>query len=1077
MKRIRVSRMFICLIIFQLSYIEYGLFFLNRNEGKTNFEIVNFSSGNISVSQEPSENRINPILKDLSDNASLNEIINVLVESKLNALSTCIKEFERYGKIEKILNYTHFSGFSGIIENDKLKMLLENLPNSIRFIEQNAKTELTLKDSLEQLRIFPYIRNNYSLKGDKYTSVAILDAGMDDSHASLNDKVIYWQDFLSTSYITPTDYIEHGTAVGSIACGRPYNTTDSYGRTIISERYYYHWTTADVPTIPGNYAYPSNAINIKANGTLKIEGNWFAEAGSNINIHSFRIINSSGYIIKEILTENKDQLYTLNYEINETNYDIYSIEHVFNVTSALYTDYGINMTIFVPENNSDIENNYSGVAPYCNIVALRCVEDGLSTTDDVIAAMNWVLNNYDDIQYNITSVVMSFKTIPYSNTVRNLANAMVQAGLIVSCAAGNSYSGNNYAGTITPGCADKVISVGAINYNSTLTAYSSQGGPSRDGYTTKPDIVAPGGVKGDLTYKSRPIYCPDSNDGLYFGEFTPGIYENQDDVIANDTKGVMGTSFAAPFVAGIGQLIIEALGGIDDWNYTEEESLFVKNLLLLTATETYPNYRLMLLPGHPEYSPTLDRGGKDKHEGYGKINPDAAIDAIKNIMMVNSTINSTLYSISSNDETKPYIWARKVYLPRNYYNITLEVPDTADFDLYIYDYQGDQYGDPIIRKKGVNDTLGTDEILIDYAPPKDDYYFIVVKGVNGSGQFNLSLYKSPTYFDKIPPTCHMLLPYNNSFLNGTILLKGNASDIGSGVKNATIVVNTPGRKNPLEFYFLSPGENFNTSWTSKKYDNGLCSIYVIAYDEFNNSATSNITYITIFNDNIPPIIEWLSPPDYASIIGDVEIKAKLTDEHSEVANATIYIKTRSRTYYYFISDIDEIIQYTWGPLISDDGLCIIYIKAYDDKDNLAESDALLVNVINQDSIRNIIIIMLIVILAGIVIVNKNAKKLLANERFMHYFDDLLDFIKKPSRKGLKKLSLSRFSYKKGLVISQINKINQLIKNKQYKKAILFCDYILAKQLNKTRMKDYDQFARILSDIKIDLSNKLENKKE
>ena len=58
----------------------------------------------------------------------------------------------------------------------------------------------------------------------------------------------------------------------------------------------------------------------------------------------------------------------------------------------------------------------------------------------------------------------------------------------------------------------------------------------------------------------------------------------------------------------------------------------------MTATETYPVSR------ESGASPTLDRGGKDVHEGYGRVNVDAAADAILQRYVVGTTVVDSLGS-------------------------------------------------------------------------------------------------------------------------------------------------------------------------------------------------------------------------------------------------------------------------------------------------------------------------------------------------------------------------------------------------------------------------------------------------
>lgn len=103
-------------------------------------------------------------------------------------------------------------------------------------------------------------------------------------------------------------------------------------------------------------------------------------------------------------------------------------------------------------------------------------------------------------------------------------------GIVVCSSMGNYYQRDEPTLT-TPADADSIISIGAVNMNGKIAAFSSNG-PTSDG-RTKPDIVAPGvGVWVAVSKNSS------GNDSTYkYGD---------------------GTSFAAPITAGVCGLILSA---------------------------------------------------------------------------------------------------------------------------------------------------------------------------------------------------------------------------------------------------------------------------------------------------------------------------------------------------------------------------------------------------------------------------------------------------------------------------------------------------------------------------------------
>jgi hypothetical protein len=226
----------------------------------------------------------------------------------------------------------------------------------------------------------------------------------------------------------------------------------------------------------------------------------------------------------------------------------------------------------------------------------------------------------------------------------------------------------------------------------------------------------------------------DSNTNDASGGFT--------DIQANDSAPMQGTSMAAPIVAGAEQIIVQAMGGYTAWNYTRNQALMPKTILLMTATETYPNLREL---SSSSYSPTLDRGGKDVHEGYGRLNLDAGADAVLKTYQIGNTLSDSLGKPPTQSDIsvlgQRLAWARNVQLVVGVqYNFSLNVPSGADYDLYLYNTTGNAYGEPVIVAKSTTAATGGIENIV-YTPSMSGKYYIVVKLArenSGGGQFTLS---------------------------------------------------------------------------------------------------------------------------------------------------------------------------------------------------------------------------------------------------------------------------------------------------------------------------------------------------
>jgi hypothetical protein len=168
----------------------------------------------------------------------------------------------------------------------------------------------------------------------------------------------------------------------------------------------------------------------------------------------------------------------------------------------------------------------------------------------------------------------------------------------------------------------------------------------------------------------------------------------------------------------------------------------------MTATETYPNLREPASTA----SPTLERGDKDIHEGYGRLNLDAAVDAVLKTYEIGVNVTETLGRPPTLSDIsvlgQKLAWARKVQLvPDGKYNFTLTVPEGADLDLYLYNSTGTWYGEPAIVAKSTNATTGGYEQIVLTAPYNGTYYLVVKRATatTGGGTFTLESAFTPNH--------------------------------------------------------------------------------------------------------------------------------------------------------------------------------------------------------------------------------------------------------------------------------------------------------------------------------------------
>ncbi len=129
---------------------------------------------------------------------------------------------------------------------------------------------------------------------------------------------------------------------------------------------------------------------------------------------------------------------------------------------------------------------YKGIAPKARLMDIKVLnKDGSGRLSDVIAGIEYaVMHGADVISMSLGAAV----PCDGLDAASLAADAAVERGVVVVVAAGNLGPSQ---GTITsPGCAKKVITVGAVDKMDNIAPFSSRG-PTLDG-RVKPDIVAPG---------------------------------------------------------------------------------------------------------------------------------------------------------------------------------------------------------------------------------------------------------------------------------------------------------------------------------------------------------------------------------------------------------------------------------------------------------------------------------------------------------------------------------------------------------------------------------------------------------
>ena len=245
-----------------------------------------------------------------------------------------------------------------------------------------------------------------------------------------------------------------------------------------------------------------------------------------------------------------------------------------------------------------------GMAPQAHLVGVKVLDGGGSGSfAGVMAGMQWTIDTMH--QYNTRAASMSLGgpggiewTSSEEDSVNRQANEMVRAGIALFIAAGNTAFSAQIG---TPGSAEDVITVGALDKNTAIAIYSSQG-PTEEGR-----------VKPNIAYMGSDIMSVAANTGDQY-------------------TGMSGTSMATPGAAGVGALMLQANPDLSPFD--------IRNIMQETAT-----YRQCHYMGANEPCPEdlIPKNRQNNVYGHGHVNAlESVIEAAEYQQQWNFDRNITL---------------------------------------------------------------------------------------------------------------------------------------------------------------------------------------------------------------------------------------------------------------------------------------------------------------------------------------------------------------------------------------------------------------------------------------------------
>ncbi len=656
-------------------------------------------------------------------------------------------------------------GFAATVRIDSLKILVSKL--SQLDIDGDGKPdrfEINLDKtyrlynywSSRQMGIRPWVWENLGVNGINVT-VVVIDSGIDGSNSAFAGKIIYWKDYVGDSsgtiHDTPYDDHMHGTHVAGTIAGY-YASFDDQGRLVFN----FGLSDLDWSNAPTGVwlrlAAPYMAYYVNSTGTITLEFMWKSDTTATSTSGTISEVGigfcgnvtynaCSGTIVASTTTPNANTWYTVSYDITSSSqFGWYYVSFKLGQAGGL---------AFIPIIHVPVSHLYTtkipylaGMAPGAMLGGAKVMSfAGTGSTSDIVSAINDVVANRTTYNPPLYIISMSLGG-SYDSALEDAVTNAVNAGIVAVVAAGNDGTGNNYAGTGSPSANPYAITVAAVDAFFNITDYSSQGGPSQDDSSViKPDIAAPGGGNVLMIFSADTTWHDDLSNAVQ----TRGGYEEDidwNDIVNTGTRGhddsigISGTSMATPHVSGAAALVIDALtnhvGLSWDWN-NAGTALLVKNILLMSSVETYP----LIREAKPDYSPSLDKGDKDIHEGYGALDAYAAVkialsygegrallpgsvveDRFRDGVLYGGTdFNNGIWRFPFGHSA----WGNRIVFP--YTSFTLSngsvlypvyglalYPNTStlyiDLDLYLYSITGNNYGEPVILAKSTNG-FGYDE--------------------------------------------------------------------------------------------------------------------------------------------------------------------------------------------------------------------------------------------------------------------------------------------------------------------------------------------------------------------------------
>ncbi len=547
--------------------------------------------------------------------------------------------------------------------------------------------------------------------------IAVVDTGVDATHPELAGRVVGWVDLAGPdgmspgTYAAPVDPVGHGTAVASLAAG-------SGDGALAGDR---------VPFVGSAHLYPARGYFAEVEVPLEAPAGVGLEVtvrpgASGASAYRVTWLNEALEEVAEVVLPRGQEEATL--LPPEGSGAQSGLRHRVRLAPApaegealVHEDVERQVRTVWP--SRDGLSPTLGVAPGAQIYGIKVLDDGngFGSAEVILDMLTWLYDHAEEEGITVVNASLGFFQGGPMEAVDAAVNRLVEeVGVPFVASVGNTQGPGSAA---SPSTAALALGVGSVNPRGELTNYTALGGVGWP--VQKPDLVAPGGSE----MRGRAVMA-DSSDAAC--KWYDQVCERPEDTLRGDYLGWWGTSFAAPQVAGVVALLLEADGGLTYGDPAQARR--VSAALKMSAMELGDRAE-RLSPGAPGRADAP----WDVFEGWGLVDVGGALGALT----AQWPEGEALARGEVSGEVGSRVWARRVTLaPEEVLFWEVRGEAGADLDLWIVAADGEGPGAaPLLLGASAQPTPGAPEVAVTRTGASPVEAVVVVKALQGGGSFTV----------------------------------------------------------------------------------------------------------------------------------------------------------------------------------------------------------------------------------------------------------------------------------------------------------------------------------------------------